>query len=250
MVNLAPMRNELSDRTTLPLSSRVRDQPRSSWCRGSSSCRSSRRWAIFSACTASCWDAGPARRWARLTRRPRLRSIATSAALPIRVSARRRFEDERSRAWRVDRDVVAQDLTSSRPASSSRVSKHCARRRAAPVHALDVGAHRGHNRFPALGRGDERLVRDLVGDRAVAGVPDAGPDGEPRPGNRPATASESNAARSPLAPPPRTTTTSWGSNASSLVRARRLSVQALRVPARSRARNGRRTGTRTGPTGP
>jgi len=35
--------------------------------------------------------------WARLTNRPWLRSIATSAALPMRVSALRRFSDERSR---------------------------------------------------------------------------------------------------------------------------------------------------------
>jgi len=47
--------------------------------------------AICWACAARCRDDGPASLWARLTKRPWLRSIATNAALAMWVSLVRRF---------------------------------------------------------------------------------------------------------------------------------------------------------------
>ena len=103
----------------------------------------------------------------------------------MRVSVVRNSSDERSSAWRARRRVEAQEATSSRPASSSRAPMRCARRRARRLHAFEVVGDRGHNRLAALRRRHECPLRDLVGDRPVTGVPDAGPDREGSSGDRP-----------------------------------------------------------------
>ena len=103
----------------------------------------------------------------------------------MRVSVVRNSSDERSSAWRARRRVEAQEATSSRPASSSRAPMRCARRRARLCPRLRGSRRPGHNRLAALRRRHECPLRDLVGDRPVTGVPDAGPDREGSSGDRP-----------------------------------------------------------------